>query len=261
MCEGTVEERIAALIDQKRALADAVVGSGEAWLSELSTAELRDLVAAGGAARDGSAAARSRRNPPGRLPAAMLRALAAELSDPGRFSRAKAYARDGAVIDIEIEPGEVRGEVQGSRYEPYVATIYVAPVADRRGPARADPRACRAAWPTCTLPGRRDVRASASTRWPSLLVLADELTIDPDVLTALARRRRRSTPTAVPPAAAPAAPDESVDVLAPLLRRRARCPSGRRSRPGCRSRWRDRRPPRRGRRGGGGRGDRELRTR
>jgi non-specific serine/threonine protein kinase len=44
VCEGTVEERIAAIIDQKRALADAVVGSGESWLSELSTAELRDLV-------------------------------------------------------------------------------------------------------------------------------------------------------------------------------------------------------------------------
>ena len=45
VCEGTVEERIATLIDQKRALADAVVGTGESWLSELSTAELRDLVA------------------------------------------------------------------------------------------------------------------------------------------------------------------------------------------------------------------------
>ena len=45
VCEGTVEERIATLIDQKRALADSVVGTGESWLSELSTAELRDLVA------------------------------------------------------------------------------------------------------------------------------------------------------------------------------------------------------------------------
>ena len=42
-------------------------------------------------------------HPQGRLPAAMLRALAAEMSDPGRFSRAKAYARDGAVIDF-IDP-------------------------------------------------------------------------------------------------------------------------------------------------------------
>jgi SNF2 family DNA or RNA helicase len=44
VCEGTVEERIATLIDDKQALADLVVGQGEAWLSELSTAELRDLV-------------------------------------------------------------------------------------------------------------------------------------------------------------------------------------------------------------------------
>jgi superfamily II DNA or RNA helicase len=44
VCEGTVEERIAKLIDDKQALADLVVGHGEAWLSELSTAELRELV-------------------------------------------------------------------------------------------------------------------------------------------------------------------------------------------------------------------------
>jgi hypothetical protein len=44
VCQGTVEERIGQVIDDKRALADAVVGSGEAWLSELSTDELRDLV-------------------------------------------------------------------------------------------------------------------------------------------------------------------------------------------------------------------------
>jgi hypothetical protein len=44
VCSGTVEEKIAALIDDKKALADAVVGSGEAWLSELDTDDLRDLV-------------------------------------------------------------------------------------------------------------------------------------------------------------------------------------------------------------------------
>jgi SNF2 family DNA or RNA helicase len=44
VCEGTVEERIGAVIDDKRKLADSVVGTGEAWLSELSTDELRDLV-------------------------------------------------------------------------------------------------------------------------------------------------------------------------------------------------------------------------
>lgn len=45
VCEGTVEERIDALINDKRGLANAVVGStGEEWLSELSTDDLRDLV-------------------------------------------------------------------------------------------------------------------------------------------------------------------------------------------------------------------------
>ncbi|MFM7045743.1 MAG: DEAD/DEAH box helicase, partial [Ilumatobacteraceae bacterium] len=45
VCEGTVEERIDALINDKRALADAVVGtSGEQWLSELNNDELHALV-------------------------------------------------------------------------------------------------------------------------------------------------------------------------------------------------------------------------
>src|SRR5690606_2827521 len=43
--EGTVEERIAELLTRKRQLADAVLARGEAALTELSDAELRDLVA------------------------------------------------------------------------------------------------------------------------------------------------------------------------------------------------------------------------
>ena len=45
VCQGTIEERVDAMINDKRALADAVVGTtGETWLSELSTDELRDLI-------------------------------------------------------------------------------------------------------------------------------------------------------------------------------------------------------------------------
>ncbi|MBL8778632.1 MAG: DEAD/DEAH box helicase [Acidimicrobiales bacterium] len=44
ICEGTVEDRIAALLEDKRALADAVVGSGEGWISELDDRALADLV-------------------------------------------------------------------------------------------------------------------------------------------------------------------------------------------------------------------------
>jgi SNF2 family DNA or RNA helicase/intein/homing endonuclease len=43
VCSGTLEERIDAMIEQKRALAEQVIGTGEAWLTELSTAQLRDL--------------------------------------------------------------------------------------------------------------------------------------------------------------------------------------------------------------------------
>ncbi|MFG2039290.1 DEAD/DEAH box helicase [Dactylosporangium sp. NPDC048998] len=41
---GTVEEKIAALIKDKRGLAAKIVGTGEQWLTELSTAELRSLL-------------------------------------------------------------------------------------------------------------------------------------------------------------------------------------------------------------------------
>ncbi|WP_307173820.1 DEAD/DEAH box helicase [Streptomyces africanus] len=44
VAEGTIEDRIAELLARKRALADAVLGSGEAALTELTDAELADLV-------------------------------------------------------------------------------------------------------------------------------------------------------------------------------------------------------------------------
>jgi superfamily II DNA or RNA helicase len=47
VCAGTLEERIGAMIQRKKAIAEQVVGSGEAWLTELSTEQLRELVALG----------------------------------------------------------------------------------------------------------------------------------------------------------------------------------------------------------------------
>jgi hypothetical protein len=43
VCAGTVEDRINALIESKRDLAERVVGAGEGWLTELSTEELSDV--------------------------------------------------------------------------------------------------------------------------------------------------------------------------------------------------------------------------
>ncbi len=45
LCTGTLEERIDQLIEQKKELAEGIVGTGEAWLTELSTQELKDLFA------------------------------------------------------------------------------------------------------------------------------------------------------------------------------------------------------------------------
>jgi non-specific serine/threonine protein kinase len=45
VCAGTVEEKIAGMIRDKRGLAAKIVGSGEQWLTEFSTTQLRDLFA------------------------------------------------------------------------------------------------------------------------------------------------------------------------------------------------------------------------
>ncbi len=147
-------------------------------------------------------------HPQGRLPAAMLRALAAELSDPGRFSRAKAYARDGAVLDIEVEPGAARGHVQGSRHEPYAATIFVAPAGDGEGLLGLIPER-RELMPTCSCPDA-ETFGVCKHALAVLLVLADEITIEPDLLT-----RWRSGPGDSPVASPELT--SGVDVLVDLL--------------------------------------------
>lgn len=45
VCAGTLEERIDEMIERKREVAETVVGAGEAWLTELSDRELRDIFA------------------------------------------------------------------------------------------------------------------------------------------------------------------------------------------------------------------------
>jgi superfamily II DNA or RNA helicase len=45
LCAGTLEESIDDMIERKKAVASAVVGTGESWLTELSTQELRDVIA------------------------------------------------------------------------------------------------------------------------------------------------------------------------------------------------------------------------
>lgn len=47
IAEGTLEERIAVVLEKKRGLAESIVGAGEDWITELSDDELADLVRLG----------------------------------------------------------------------------------------------------------------------------------------------------------------------------------------------------------------------
>ncbi|MFY9934056.1 MAG: DEAD/DEAH box helicase, partial [Streptosporangiaceae bacterium] len=44
VCVGTLEERIDAMIEEKKALAEQIVGTGESWLTELSASDLRAVL-------------------------------------------------------------------------------------------------------------------------------------------------------------------------------------------------------------------------
>ena len=44
VCVGTLEERIDQMIEQKTELAQNIIGSGEQWLTELSTSQLHELL-------------------------------------------------------------------------------------------------------------------------------------------------------------------------------------------------------------------------
>ncbi len=47
ICAGTLEERIDEMIEKKKEISEGVVGGGEAWLTELSTSELKQLFTLG----------------------------------------------------------------------------------------------------------------------------------------------------------------------------------------------------------------------
>jgi SNF2 family DNA or RNA helicase len=45
VCMGTLEERIDRMIEQKKELAESIVGTGEGWLTEMSTDQLKRVFA------------------------------------------------------------------------------------------------------------------------------------------------------------------------------------------------------------------------
>jgi uncharacterized Zn finger protein len=68
----------------------------------------------------------------------------------GRLSRGRTYARQGQVISLDVEPGEVRAQVQGSRVRPYRVRIGL-PAFDESVWARAEVALSEQALPSAKL--------------------------------------------------------------------------------------------------------------
>lgn len=51
-----------------------------------------------------------------------------DLADPGRIARGRTYARQGQVLTLGIERGQIYGDVQGSQLEPFSASVTVDPL-------------------------------------------------------------------------------------------------------------------------------------
>jgi hypothetical protein len=114
-------------------------------------------------------------NHPGRLPATMMKVLAAEMSDPSRLRRGKQYANDGSVLDIVVEPGVVTCEIQGSRSTPYIASVEV--TAGDGMPLRRDIST------HCTCPDDDNWDGYACKHVvAAMFVLSDEFLLEPGLL-------------------------------------------------------------------------------
>jgi uncharacterized Zn finger protein len=112
---------------------------------------------------------------PGRLPATMMKVLAAEMSDPKRLRRGKQYAKNGSVLDIVIDPGVVTCEVQGTRATPYIAALEVTPGDGM--PLRRDVHA------VCNCPDDANWDGHACKHViATMFAFADELLIEPALL-------------------------------------------------------------------------------
>ncbi len=114
-------------------------------------------------------------NHPGRLPATMMKVLAAEMSDPSRLRRGKQYAKDGSVLDIVIDPGTATCEIQGSRSTPYIAVVSVTP--GNGMPLRRDVTY------TCTCPDNDNWDDYACKHVvATMFTLSDEFLLEPELL-------------------------------------------------------------------------------
>ena len=141
IAEGTVEDRIAEMLDAKRALADAVLGSGEARPDRADRPGTGRSRLAAEAVMTGPRGPRHddrRRTFPALPPRPVRRrgdfaatwwgnawvdSMEDTALDPARLRRGRAYADRGHVDAITVTPGRVMAYVHGSRPRPYRTEI------------------------------------------------------------------------------------------------------------------------------------------
>lgn len=156
------------------------------------------------------------RERPGQLLATRLKILAAEITESQRLSRGKMYFSDDAVIDLEIRSGLVVALVQGSRSDPYRVELATTAAGDI---PRRNELTVRC---NCDDLGAEVCKHAVA----ALFALAQEISIDPEVLDRWADSTRAPTSAPVAPTA-PAGtsdegrndqpPEQHVDVLADSL--------------------------------------------
>jgi uncharacterized Zn finger protein len=109
----------------------------------------------------------------------MVNVLVAGMSDPARLGRGRTYARQGAVLDLDVQPGVVTALVQGSRPQPYEVSINTTAAVDT-------------ATMSALVPTRRDVTMLCSCPdWDDpckhavavMVALAQRIGDDPTLLT------------------------------------------------------------------------------
>ena len=187
VCAGTVEDKVDAMLEQKRGLAAKVVGTGERWITELGDGALRDLFAlsAGAAVEggDGDGEAwrrravsrwgswgefpRARKKPPpadgikmnksgttwwGKRWVAALEELSPEYGS--RLGRGRTYARAGRTHDLVVSAGRVTARVTGSRATPYQVTLTLKELPDGAWDRAIAAMASKAAFAAELLAGR-----------------------------------------------------------------------------------------------------------
>ena len=70
-----------------------------------------------------------------------------------RLTRGRSYARKGQVISIDVQPGIVRSEVQGTMSEPYAVKIELEPLSAAQWDGAVKAMASKAVFAACLLSG------------------------------------------------------------------------------------------------------------